>query len=81
MGKYEAKGSGLSDPANRKKLYTLALVVFGVIVASAITFGFITKDQVTEFIALLGWAVAAVAGVGGMLQAVLAKKNVDPPNQ
>ena len=81
MGKYEAKGTGLSDPATRKKLYTLALVIFGAIVAAAITFGFITQDQVTEFIALLGWAVAAVAGIGGMLQSVLAKKNVDPPNE
>lgn len=81
MGKYEAKGTGLSDPATRKRIYTLALVIFGAIVAAAITFGLITQDQVTQFIALLGWAVAAVAGIGGMLQSVLAKKNVDPPNE
>lgn len=81
MGKYEAKGTGLSDSATRKRIYSLALVIFGAIVAAAITFGFITKDQVTEFIALLGWAVAALAGVAGLLQAALAKKNVEPPNE
>ena len=81
MGKYEAKGTGLSDADKRKKLYSLALVVLAAIVAAAITFGFITREQVTDFVATLGWAVGIVAGVIGMLAAALARNNVEPPQE
>ena len=79
MGKYQATGTGLNDAATRKRIYALLLIFFGVIVAAAISFGIITKDQVTEFIAVLDRPVAALAGIAGLVQAALAKKNVDPP--
>lgn len=81
MGKYEAQGKGLNVWANRKKIYSIALVAAGVLVALAITFGFITRDQVTEFISTLGWAVGVLAGILTMLLAALARNNVEPPQK
>lgn len=78
MGKYEAKGAGLNDPATRKKIYTAIIVALAVAVAACVTFGLITRDQVTEFVATLGWAVGILAGVAGIVGAALARNNVDP---
>lgn len=78
MGKYEAKGTGLSDPATRKKIYTAIIVALAIVVAACVTFGLITRDQVTEFVATLGWAVGILAGVAGIVGAALARNNVDP---
>lgn len=78
MGKYEAKGTGLNDPATRKKIYTAIIVALALAVAACVTFGLITRDQVTEFVATLGWAVGILAGVAGIVGAALARNNVDP---
>lgn len=78
MGKYEAKGAGLNDPATRKKIYTGIIVALALVVAACVTFGWITRDQVTEFVATLGWAVGILAGVAGIVGAALARNNVDP---
>lgn len=79
MGKYAAEGRGVNAWTKRKKIYSITLVVAGVLVALAITFGFITRDQVTEFISTLGWAVGVLAGILTMLLAALARNNVEPP--
>ena len=81
MAEHEAPVKGLQDPAVRRKVYTAAVVVGGLVVAVAITLGVITAQQVTDFIAQLGWAVAAVAGVAGVLQGALARKNTTPPGE
>lgn len=81
MGKYAAQGKGLSVWSKRKKIYSITIVVAGVLVALAITFGFITRDQVTEFISTLGWAVGVLAGILTMLLAALARNNVEPPQE
>ena len=78
MGKYEAKGAGLNDPATRKNIYTGIIVALALVVAASVTFGWITRDQVTEFVATLGWAVGILAGVAGIVGAALARNNVDP---
>lgn len=79
MGKYEAKGTGLGDPRTRKNLYTGAIVVAAGVVATLITLGIITQDQVTDFVALLGWTVGILAGVVTIVTAALARGNVEPP--
>lgn len=79
MGKYAARGTGLADPATRKKLYTAIIVVAAVIIAVLITLGIITRDQVTDFIEVLGWAVGIAAGVVGVVGGALARANVEPP--
>lgn len=80
MGKYAARGTGLSDPATRKKLYTAMIVFAAVIIAVLVTLGIITRDQITDFIGVLGWAVGIAAGVVGVVTAALARANVEPPN-
>lgn len=79
MGKYAAQGTGLADPAIRKKLYTAIIVLAAVIIAVLVTLGIITRDQITDFIGVLGWAVGIAAGVVGVITAALARANVDPP--
>lgn len=81
MGKYAAAGTGLADPRTRKNLYTAAIVVAAIVVATLVTLGIITRDQITEFIALLGWAVGILAGVLGIVTAALARGNVEPPHE
>lgn len=79
MGKYAARGTGLNDAATRKKLYTAIIVLAGAIIAVLVTLGIITRDQVTDFIAVLGWAVGIAGGVIGIVSAALARANVEPP--
>lgn len=67
MGKHEAKGTGLSDPATRKKIYTGIIVALALVVAACVTFGLITRDQVAEFVATLGWAAGILASVAGIV--------------
>ncbi|MFJ5106633.1 MULTISPECIES: hypothetical protein [unclassified Glutamicibacter] len=79
MGKYEAQGTGLSDPASRKKLYTAAIVVAALIVATLVTLRIITLDDVQSFITLTVSVVGILGGVVGLVAASLARANVDPP--
>ena len=81
MGKYEAKGTGLNDPATRKKIYTGIIVALAVIVAGCITAGVFSREQVTEFIGTFGWAVGILAGVLGIVTAALARNNVEDPDE
>lgn len=79
MGKYEAAGTGLSNPDTRKNIYTAAIVVGAVIVAALITLGIISLDDVQGFITLTVTIVGILGGVVGMVTAALAKSKVDPP--
>lgn len=79
MGKYEAAGTGLSNPTTRKNLYTGAIVLGAVVVAALITLGIISLDDVQGFITLTVTIVGILGGVLGLVTAALAKANVDPP--
>lgn len=79
MGKYEAKGTGLNAWTNRKTVYTVVIVVLAVALAGLITFGVITREQITEFVDTLKWLVGILMGVVGLIAATLARNNVEPP--
>lgn len=81
MGKYEAKGTGLSAWTNRKTVYTVAIVVIAVALAGLIAFGVITREQITEFVDTLGWLIGILVGVVGLIAATLARNNVEPPTE
>jgi len=79
MGKYEAKGTGLSDPATRKKLYTAVVVLAALVLTTLITMGIINLDQINDFVSLLVVVVGIVGSLVGLISAALARANVDPP--
>lgn len=81
MGKYAAQGTGLSDPATRKRIYTVAIVIGAIALAVLITSGIISRDQVTAFIDVLGWSVGIIIGAVSIVVAGLARRNVDPPTE
>lgn len=81
MGKYAAQGTGLADPGTRKKLYTAAIVVGALIIATLVTLQIITLDQVEDFISLTIAVVGILAGVVGLVTAALARANVEPPER
>jgi hypothetical protein len=79
MGRYEAAGTGLNDPATRKTLYKWAIVLGAVVLAGAITFGLLTLEDVQNFVDLALRLVGVLGGLGIVVTAALAKANVDPP--
>lgn len=79
MGKYEAQGTGLSDPATRKKLYTAIIVLAALVLTTLITMGIINLDQINGFVSLLVVVVGIVGSLVGLIAGALARANVDPP--
>ncbi|GGJ74260.1 hypothetical protein [Glutamicibacter ardleyensis] len=79
MGKYEAQGSGLSDPATRKKLYTAIIVLAALVLTTLVTMGIINLDQINGFVSLLVVVVGIVGSLVGLIAGALARANVDPP--
>ncbi|MGP5383237.1 hypothetical protein ACTXL8_13795 [Glutamicibacter arilaitensis] len=79
MGKYEAQGTGLSDPATRKKFYTAVIVLAALVLTTLITMGIINLDQINDFVSLLVVVVGIVGSLVGLVSAALARSNVDPP--
>lgn len=79
MGKYEAKGAGLSSWTNRKKVYSGIIVVAALVLTVLITMGIINLDQINDFVSLLIVVVGIVGSLVGLIAAALARNNVEPP--
>ena len=71
---YKAEGS-----QQRKNVYNLVVIVAAVVLAALITLGIVNQNQVQEFVDLAVYLIGALGGIGALVSAALARKNVEPP--
>lgn len=73
---YKVQGS-----TKRKQVYNIALIVAAVVLATLITIGLVTMEQIEEFIQLSVYLVGSLGAISGLVSAALARGNVDPPKE
>lgn len=63
----------------RKTTYDAVIIAGAVVIALAITLGWVTLEQIESFIELAIYLVGVLGGLGMIAASALARNNVEPP--